>query len=330
MSLHRRFLHLLLSVLHMGLVFPHIYSAYGLQLCSDIPFPELDNSFRSQVDESDVQGPVRIRYGEISPFDRKAESEESYFSVDREHIILDFPGIARFAISGGVRITVDPYPDVEEGTLHTYILGIGLAILLHQRGSLVLHASGVSVDGWAALFLGQKGAGKSTLAAVLNERGFPFVTDDIAPLEPAGDGGMGVRVGLSLQKLWPDALHHLGRDVQPLPRLHSTVEKRLDRVRGRALQGTVPVAALYVLEYGSDLRITPLHGFRAFQEIVKHSFIPSNMMREMGQAQHFAQCDDVLRSIPIFRVQRPKDLDRLPGVVDAIEAHQGEHWGTVA
>lgn len=314
----------------MGLAFPHTYSAYGLQLFSDIRFPELDECTCSPLDDFGKEGPVYIQYGEVSPFPQAAECHQSYFSVEGNRITLDYPGVARFAISEGVRLTVDPSPDVEDGTLHTYILGIGLAVLLHQRGHLVLHASGISVNGGASLFVGQKGAGKSTLTAAFTEHGFPFVTDDIAPLEPSVDGGRSVRVGLPLQKLWPDALHHLGRNPGSLPRLHSAVEKRLDRVHGRALRGTVPVGALYVLEYGPDLRITPLDGYHAFQEIVKHSFIPSNMIREMGQAEHFALCDAVLRDIPLFRVQRPKDLDRLPEVIHAIEGHQHQCPGVVA
>jgi len=43
---------------------------------------------------------------------------------------------------------------------------------------VVLHASGVELNGRAALFLGSSGAGKSTLAAALVQRGYPLVTDD--------------------------------------------------------------------------------------------------------------------------------------------------------
>src|SRR5205809_674139 len=61
----------------------------------------------------------------------------------------------------------------------TYLYGPILGFLLRLRGVVCLHASVVGIGDWSVGFVGPKGVGKSTLAAVLGGRGFPVLSDDI-------------------------------------------------------------------------------------------------------------------------------------------------------
>ncbi|RJF85560.1 HprK-related kinase A [Sphingomonas cavernae] len=63
-------------------------------------------------------------------------------------------------------------------------MGMNLQMALGQRRFLLLHASAVERDGRALLMTGHSGAGKSTLAALLGERGWRFMGDEFALLEP--------------------------------------------------------------------------------------------------------------------------------------------------
>lgn len=72
------------------------------------------------------------------------------------------------------------------------------------RNLALLHAGAVLTPAGCMLICGESGAGKSTLLAGLVHAGFPFVADDIAPLE----GGTGlvwpVRLAVSVkQRSWP-------------------------------------------------------------------------------------------------------------------------------
>ena len=55
-----------------------------------------------------------------------------------------------------------------------------LGYLLHRHGRVALHASVLAWDGAAFVFAGRPGAGKSTLAAALAQRGAPAISDDVA------------------------------------------------------------------------------------------------------------------------------------------------------
>jgi HprK-related kinase A len=63
-------------------------------------------------------------------------------------------------------------------------MGMNLQMALGQRRFLLLHAASVEREGKAVLLTGHSGAGKSTLAALLGERGWRFMGDEFALLDP--------------------------------------------------------------------------------------------------------------------------------------------------
>ena len=64
-------------------------------------------------------------------------------------------------------------------------MGMNLQMALGQRRYLLLHASAVERDGRALLMSGHSGSGKSTLAALLGARGWRFMGDEFALIDPA-------------------------------------------------------------------------------------------------------------------------------------------------
>ena len=63
-------------------------------------------------------------------------------------------------------------------------MGMNLQMALGQRRYLLLHAGAVEQQGRALLLSGESGAGKSTLSALLGERGWRFLGDEFALVEP--------------------------------------------------------------------------------------------------------------------------------------------------
>lgn len=75
-----------------------------------------------------------------------------------------------------------PLP-LEQGLLAAE-MGMNLQMALGQRRYLLLHASAVERDGKALLMTGVSGAGKSTLSALLSARGWRFMGDEFALIDP--------------------------------------------------------------------------------------------------------------------------------------------------
>ena len=64
-------------------------------------------------------------------------------------------------------------------------MGMNLQMALGWRRHLLLHAAVVERDGRALILTGESGAGKSTLSALLAARGWRFMGDEFALVEPA-------------------------------------------------------------------------------------------------------------------------------------------------
>ena len=63
-------------------------------------------------------------------------------------------------------------------------MGMNLQMALGQKRYLLLHAGSVEREGRALILTGHSGAGKSTLSALLGERGWRFMGDEFALLDP--------------------------------------------------------------------------------------------------------------------------------------------------
>jgi hypothetical protein len=98
--------------------------------------------------------------------------------------LLIIEGVGRFSMKDGKQIVIEPVPGIAESELRVFLLGTVLGVLCHQRGLLPVHASAVNINGRAVLFSGNSGAGKSTMAAALGQRGHPLMADDIVAITP--------------------------------------------------------------------------------------------------------------------------------------------------
>ena len=92
----------------------------------------------------------------------------------------------RILVRDGCQVFVELHGSLAESRIAEYVSGMTLAVVLQQRGALVLHASAVDLGGAVVAFTGPSGAGKSTTASVFAARGYPVVTDDFLPLHVNG------------------------------------------------------------------------------------------------------------------------------------------------
>ena len=232
--------------------------------------------------------------------------------------------VGTFFIRQGREILVDPEPGAEAALVQLYLLGPALAILLHQRGLLVLHASVVSINGYVVGFMGEKGWGKSTTAAALNARGHPLVADDILAIATGNDAVSMVQPGPAHFKLWPEAaMASFGDDPSRLARLHSQIEKRARLADTPFLNGPVPLRRLYVLGGGSQLESVPMPPPAALLALVQHSYLSGLMKSLNGLDANFRQCAAIARSVVVSSLRRPKDLGALRDIARLVEDEAG-------
>ena len=239
------------------------YLAHGLPILSGLALPELP--IRDRVSPPQV----RIRTGSVAPELAGRTGRGALFETGRNSFLLRLDGIARYLVTDGDQIVIDPAPKTDPDSVRVFLLGSIFGALLHQRGLLPLHASAIQTARGAVLFAGASGMGKSTLAGAFYRRGYRVVSDEICALD-----GDRMWPAIPWLTLWPDAVEELGlwsdavRQVRPnIKKFHVPIEPSIDH-------SPLPVRAIYILSKtnGPDFAVSRLRGIDKLQTLIDYTF----------------------------------------------------------
>ena len=240
-----------------------------------------------------------------------------FCQVAASEYLLNIPGVARFYVSAGNQVRVEPAANAPARDLSVYLLGSVFGALCHQNGLLPLHASSVEAGGAVTAFLGDSGAGKSTLAACLQRRRYRIVSDDICVL----DGSRVIPVAGWL-KLWRASLDHLGRKPDERNRVYTAEDKyRLYLPVGAAEPPAL--ANLIILARSSDpyalASLVPLSAGEAIAQMLEFIYVGYITELTGSYARVFHQCSQILHGARAYRLIVPWGLDRMDEVLDLLE-----------
>ena len=294
----------------------HNYVAFGLGIASSLPVPELPAS-------AEVGRDVVIRTGKVGLRSQKGTRAGTHFEFTDREAFFFWENVGAFLVRDGREIVVEPFPGVEQQIIRLPLLGVVMAMLLHQRGYLVLHSSAVALNGGAVLFLGGKGWGKSTIAATLHKQGCGFISDDVTALDFEATRRPIVLPAFPQLKLWPDAVASLGEDPEALPRLYSQIEKRHRRVANGFSHRPVALEQIFVLSSGPHVKFERLGPQEAMLELVRNLYVArfGRQVLQRGEATRFLQCAEVVRNTPVHRLRRPTSLPLAASVARLVEEH---------
>lgn len=267
---------------------------------------------------------VVVRYGSLptpGPMDGYYTSR-----VTEEGVYYYVKEVGGILVANGREIIIDPLPGGEDAGFRFLVGGVGLTLVLHQRGKLVLHASAVDMSGVAVAFVGWRGMGKSTTSATLHARGHTLITDDLLVLDQEEDGIQAVP-GLPYFKLWPDTLQAiLQEDAEGHPRVHPAAVKRIRTAKQDAQHDALPLGVVYILDEFGDaedgdqlVHIEPVCPRQACIELTQHSSALIILQQEGISPRHLEQCADLARRIPVRRLRKRANLARLADLARHIE-----------
>ena len=293
------------------------YLSYGLKINSFIPLTGLTTS-DDEADVSIIRGNVRLdaRY---TDFDEDHLVYRPGLSVRAtpEYFIIDWGRLGLCLIEGGKRAIFEVGDNIDETDLIPYITGPILGVLLHQRERLVLHASAVNIHDRAIVFLGHKGAGKSTLAAHLQAAGYSLISDDMVPISFSDDIAQTLP-GYPQIRLFPDSVKSMGLDPGNLPQINSWINKRHFTPAGDFSLTPITLGGIFILSVGDEISLTELNPYTAFMEIANNTYTGA-FLKETGSIEtHFKVCQKLVRSVPVRSLVRPHDYDRSEEIVDLI------------
>jgi hypothetical protein len=304
----------------------HLHSVYGLSVASEIPLPEL------VVADFD-RAAVTIRLGRIGRTCPK--TTPVMFDIGARVAHLAWSEVGAFRVEEGRTIVADLRQGVPDDLARLPLLGAVLAVLLHQRGFLVLHGSAVAIANQAVIFVGSKGAGKSTMAAALFACGHRLIADDVVAVDCTSDRGPKVAPGYPQLKLSPAAARIvLKGEFDALPRIHRRSEKRCRRVGegGFAAYATCP-GRVYALVRGQACKSTPVTAQEALTTLLQHSYMTrfgSQVLSGAAAGSHLRQCSALAKRAPVHRLEVLGDLRGLDRAAHFVEEDLGCALPTVS
>jgi hypothetical protein len=295
------------------------YRAYGLVFASSVPIPEMAPIGR---EESSWSRPpdVTVTTGEVPQHLREPLRSGEHHEANAHQLLLRIKGVGRYLVTRGEQIIIEPQPEATDHEVRVFLLGSCLGALLHQRGYLVLHASGIGTHRGAVLFAGASGAGKSTLLAEMLRRGHLMMVDDVCAVTVAGEAHPIVVPSYPRTRLWGETAGRLAIDVSGLTRTRPNMDKYERQVAKQFWDSPAPLARLYHLvgSNGDELSLRELGPVEAFQTVLNNTYRPVLLDSMARRDSHFDLASQLSRASAVVRVTRPTGTFQLEELADLI------------
>ena len=237
--------------------------------------------------------------------------------------ILQFVDHARFVIShDGASVQCIPGVSTDHNTVEHLLLDQVLPRVLSHRGSIVLHAGAVRSPKGALVFLGDAGAGKSTLVASFGNAGHPILADDAVMMIDRGES-IGVLPGYTGLRLRPDSLKEIfEKPVATTGMAHYSTKRRLLIDNGSVNhRGPNPCKAIFLLQPSNALhgrvKLNPLSERETFMAFFKNAF-RLDLDDSARCTEEFSSLGRLAKKCEVFALEYPRQYSSLHDVIEAV------------
>jgi serine kinase of HPr protein (carbohydrate metabolism regulator) len=216
---------------------------------------------------------------------------------------------------------VDPIADLEgsdEINVIPFILGPVMALLLHQRGFLVLHGSSVRVKERAVAFLGYRGKGKSTTAIHLYQDGYPLVTDDILAIKFREEGLPVVYPGYPHVRLNEDSYNQVKTKTDILTPIRTIAGKVFCDASYGFSSEPVDLERIYVIEKDDMMRISNLKSQDNLLDLIRHS-VANRIFQYDTQKENLIHCAQLVNNVSVKQLEIFHSFNDVPKLIRIIE-----------
>jgi hypothetical protein len=262
---------------------------------------------------------VSIRVGKVPDYLLGATGHGVLYECTSSTFLLRIEGVARYLVSDGRTIVVQPERDADLDSVRLFLSGSVFGALLHQRKVLTLHASAVVTRTGAVLFAGPSGCGKSTVACALHQRGYPVLADELCAIDT--QGAPHVFCSAPALLLWADGLRSLGLDGSQLRPVRPQLAKLVLPLGDGFVIEPVPLRAIYIIEVANAgiSAPKPVKGMEKIEMLARNAYRPHFVAQMALEGSLLQPLAAVARTVPVARVDRPRGRFPVSELVDLLE-----------
>ena len=292
------------------------YKVYGLNIRSEIEIDEFD-----KLDEILEKNIVNIRYDKISTEIKDKISEGINIQLFQNKIWFHIDNIATYCISNGNDIKVEVCENADMQLMKIYIMCSCLGFIMLQRNMVAIHGGVIEMNNKAVIFTGDRGAGKSTLTTALREKGYKFISDDVASTKI--EKVPYVMPGFPYQKLCESAMDKFGYDKEKNTSFMSDKEvKYIVPAKEEFIYEPRKLTTIIKLTVGDveEVTIEELKGSEKINNIIQNIY-RGEYIKYLGgmNSKYFKKCLDIAKNINFYVVTRPKDQFTVDKQIELIE-----------
>lgn len=204
--------------------------------------------------------------------------------------------------------------DEPKYNIESILVGPALGAIQRLKGVICLHSSVINIDGKAVAFIGQKRAGKSTMAAAFVKNGHNVIADDLAVLTER-DGSISVFPGYPKVRLRPQSLLAIHNDkLETFQQVYPNRDSRYTDIEHRFEKEPLPLRAIYILSPADDIGTTPefepVNAAQKMVRVMEHSFA-AYMLNSDLKKEEFSFFARLTMLIPIRKINFEHNLDFL-------------------
>lgn len=281
----------------------YYYKVYGLNIESEIKIQEL--VILNDEDKANIDLTIYI---DKMPESINIAKEQGILEGFRKNEMWFYvKGVATYYIKNGKEIVVEPYRNIDDHYIKTYILGSAFGLLLIQRNIVAIHGGTVVIDDKAIICTGDTGAGKSTLTSALRLNGAKLVADDVSAIGIKDE--IMVYPAYPQQKLCGDALKKLGHNTSEFIRIDEGRDKYAIPSKAGFISEPVKLSTIFEISVKEveEVNINELKGSEKMNTIMKNIYRGYvNQIVGLDRA-YFRKLLRITKDINVYRITRPKD-----------------------
>jgi hypothetical protein len=291
------------------------YWAYGLEIQSELEFPEM---YPYGVKKPDLE----IKFGKVPAVLTGPEviAKEKFFISPTEYLI-HLP-ICSYYVKDGASITIELKENADFPSVRLFLLTNAMAAVLHQRNKVALHAGAIQTEKGLVVICGESGAGKSTTISALQQKGYKIFVDDVLVLEKNEEHVVGVAAYPTL-KLWDDTIEKLALGVIPEEqKLRESVNKYRVSFQEDFTTKMIPVYNLFYLrkvEANTSIEVIKKDGLEAFKILYSQLYRTSMINNTQSQVILFERLNQLINQTGLIEVARPANSNSIEEIVQIIE-----------
>ena len=292
------------------------YYVYGLNIKSEIEIEEF-----VKLDDIDNKDVVSISYGKMSDEIKEEIKQGKRIKLSNNKIWFHINDIATYCVTDGNKIEVELCDNADMKLMKIYVMCSCLGFIMIQKKMIAIHGGVIEMDDKAVIFTGDRGAGKSTLTTALRERGYKFISDDVAGVKI--DKVPYVMPGFPYQKLCESAMDKFGYDKGAFTSFMSDNEvKYVVPAIDEFVNEKRELVSIVKLTVGDvdEVTIEELRGSEKLNNIIENIY-RGEYIKHLGKMDpiYFKQCVDIAKNIRFFKITRPANQFTVDTQIDLIE-----------